>query len=90
MEDDEIRRFAMHLLRTADPDYLMPPAEFLGKFMVCKHHSVVAVFDTKEEAMQEAAKHEAGSIEIRQPLPSEDGTRTKVIIPGVIRRIGSD
>lgn len=90
MEEEEINKFVTHLLRTADPDYLMPPAEFLGKFMVCKNYSVVAVFDTEEEAMQEAAKHEAGSIEIRQPLPSEDGTRTRVIIPGAIRCIGPE
>ena len=59
-----------------------------GKFMVCKNFQVVAVFDTEEEAMQEAANHEPGSIEVRQLVSTEDGTSTRVIIPGAIRYLG--
>lgn len=90
MDDEEIKKFIEHVQRKADPNYLTPPEEMLGKFMVCKDYQILSVFDTEEEAMQEATRHEAGSIEIRQPLPSDDGTRTRVIVPGAIKYVGPE
>ena len=86
MDEDEAKAFLEMVLSTADPSYLAPPPEFLGKFMVCKDFKVLQVFDTEEEARQEASRYPAGSIEIRQPLPSDDGSRTRVIIPGAVSR----
>jgi len=34
MEEDEINEFVTHLLRTADPDYLMAPAEFRNTSLI--------------------------------------------------------
>lgn len=90
MDEEEIIAFTKRMLETADPNYLSPPEEMQGKFIVCKEFQVIAIFETEEEAFQEAARHEAGSIEIRQPLPSDDGTSIRTIIPGAVKYVGHD
>ena len=84
VDEEEAMRLAVRLMNEASPEYLNPGPELHGKYMVCKNYQFLVAFDTEDEAMDYAAKHEPGSLEIRCIVSTNDGVSTRVIVPGAI------
>ncbi len=73
-----------YVLKNASSDYLNPNPELYGKYLVCRDFETIAVFETELDALMFAEQEPAGTIEIRHITMTEDGTLTKVIVPGAI------
>lgn len=87
MNDQEIKALIEYVQKNASAAYVNPGPELYGKYMVCKDLEILAVFDTEAEALAHAEEYVSGSIEIRRVTPTDNGMKTKLILPGAVRKL---
>ena len=88
LDKDEHDAFLKMIFESASDEYLNPPPDLLGKYLVCRDFQIVGIHDTQTEATVAAQELSDGHVEIRYHYLKDGEVSVRLILPGVIYRDG--